>query len=47
MRVNLFVLIPEINPQFNWIRNLSQLIEENNLNKYIKGLLDLKKTILL
>ena len=33
-KVNLFVLIPEENPKFNWIHSIDTLIEESDICNY-------------
>lgn len=44
-KVNLFILIPESNPNFNWICNLDILIDDANAITYLKNLELFKKSI--
>lgn len=45
MKVNLFVLMPESNPQFQWITNLEEFIEHEKINDYILNLFRSKESI--
>ncbi|RXM44864.1 hypothetical protein [Flavobacterium sp. YO64] len=44
-KVNLFILVPEKNPVFNWINNIDTLIEENHIQDYLRNLDMYKKSI--
>ena len=44
-KVNLFILIPEKNPVFNWINNIDILIEEAHIQDYLRNLDLCKKSI--
>lgn len=44
-KVNLFILIPEHNPKFNWIHSIDNLIEERDICNYLRNLNSHKKSI--
>ncbi|MBS7231120.1 hypothetical protein KHA90_08790 [Flavobacterium psychroterrae] len=44
-KVNIFILLPEKNPSFNWINSIDVLIEENSIRDYLRNLDLYKKSI--